>query len=85
MDFGMPLGHPFGLPLGDPFGLSLGDPFGLPLGDPFGLPLGDPFGFTAAGTVTDSNGIPFSFHRLSRYAETNDEIKVRNKCVRGKD
>ena len=39
------------------------------------------FGFTAAGTVTDSNGIPFSFHRLGRYMETNDEIKVRNKCL----
>ena len=33
------------------------------------------YGFTAAGTVTDSNGIPFSFHRQSRLAETNDYNK----------
>jgi hypothetical protein len=30
------------------------------------------YGFTAAGTVTDSNGIPFSFHRQGRHTETND-------------
>jgi hypothetical protein len=29
-------------------------------------------GFTAAGTVADSNGIPFSFLRLGRMLETND-------------